>query len=266
MRRSRLAPWITTKATRATWRNTSPSTKGRSNLTKTIASLSSQPGQVFSEYNVAADRETVIRQYEQNGFPNATFAWSSKPGARPHTFDLQFVIDEGQQQFVREVVVSGLETTRQSLVDKQLELKPGSPLSPTAMADIQRKLYDLGIFSQVDMAIQNPDGDEDRKYVLYDIDEARRYSITTGFGLQFARIGGSAAVTDLSDPGGAPGVSPRVSVAVSRLNLFGIGANAYVTGCFIDFAKTRGAELSDAEDLRPAEVRRQLLHPVRRHL
>ncbi len=33
------------------------------------------------------------------------------------------------------------------------------------MADTQRKLYDLGIFSQVDMAIQNPDGDEDRKYV-----------------------------------------------------------------------------------------------------
>jgi outer membrane protein assembly factor BamA len=71
------------------------------------------------------------------------------------------------------------------------------------------------------MAIQNPSGAEDRKYVVYDIDEARRYSITTGFGLQFARIGGSNAVTDLSDPGGAPGVSPRVSLGLSRLNLFG---------------------------------------------
>jgi outer membrane protein assembly factor BamA len=71
------------------------------------------------------------------------------------------------------------------------------------------------------MAIQNPNGDEDSKYVVYDLDEARRYSITTGFGLQFARIGGSNAVTDLSDPGGAPGVSPRVSLALSRLNLFG---------------------------------------------
>ena len=199
-------------------------------LTKTTASLSSQPGQVFSEFNVAADRETIVRQYEQNGFPNAAFEWNSKPGARPHTFDLQFVIDEGQQQYVREVVINGLETTRPALVDKQLDLKPGSPLSPTAMADIQRKLYDLGIFSQVDMAIQNPDGDEDRKYVLYDIDEARRYSITTGFGLQFARIGGSNAVTDLSDPGGAPGVVPRVSLAGSRLNLFGRGQTLTLQG------------------------------------
>lgn len=199
-------------------------------LTTTVASLSSQPGQVFSEYNIAADRETIIRQYAQNGFPNATFEWTSKPGPKPHTFDLQFVIDEGQQQFVRQVVISGLDTTHPSLVDKQLELKPGDPLSPTAMADIQRRLYDLGIFSQVDMAIQNPDGDEDKKYVLYDIDEARRYSLTTGFGLQFARIGGSAAVTDLSDPGGAPGVSPRVSVALSRLNLFGSAQTVTVQG------------------------------------
>ncbi|HTA42438.1 MAG TPA: POTRA domain-containing protein [Bryobacteraceae bacterium] len=199
-------------------------------LKKTIASLSSQPGQIFSEYNVAADRETIIRQYEQNGFPNATFEWSSRPGPRPNTFALQFVVDEGQQQFVRDVVITGLDTTRQSLVDKQLELKPGSPLSPTAMADIQRRLYDLGIFSQVDMAIQNPDGVEDRKYVLYNLDEARRYSLTLGFGLQFARIGGSNAVTDLSDPGGAPGVVPSGSVAVSRLNLFGLGQTATVQG------------------------------------
>ena len=193
-------------------------------LAKTRESLSSQAGQVFSEFNVAADRETIIRQYGANGFPNATFEWSSKPGARPNTVDLKFTISEGRQQFVREVVTTGLETTRPALVSRQMtELAPGDPLSPAAMADTQRKLYDLGIFSQVDMAIQNPDGEEDRKYVVYNLAEARRYSITTGFGLQFARIGGSNAVTDLSDPGGAPGVSPRVSLAVNRLNFLGRG-------------------------------------------
>ena len=199
-------------------------------LSRARQSLGSQPGQVFSEFNIAADRETIIRQYEENGFPNATFEWSSKPGARPHTFDITFMINEGQQQFVREVVISGLATTRPGLVDKQLELKPGSPLSLTAMANIQRKLYDLGIFSQVDMAIQNPDGDEDNKYVVYNLDEARRYSLTTGFGLQFARIGGSNTITDLSDPGGAPGISPRFSLAISRLNLFGAGQTVTAQG------------------------------------
>ncbi|HEX4274294.1 MAG TPA: BamA/TamA family outer membrane protein [Bryobacteraceae bacterium] len=194
---------------------------GKLDLSKIVSSLSSQAGQVFSEFNVATDRETIIRRYGENGFPNATFEWNSKPGPRPHTIDLEFLIDEGRQQFVRQVVTTGLETTRPKLVNQQMDLNPKDPLSPAAMADSQKKLYDLGIFSQVNMAIQNPNGDEDSKYVVYDLDEARRYSITTGFGLQFARIGGSNAVTDLSDPGGAPGVSPRVSLALSRLNLFG---------------------------------------------
>ena len=193
--------------------------------------LSSQPGQVFSEFNVAADRETIIREYDRNGFPDATFDWTAKPGARPHTMDLKFIVDEGRQQFVRQVVMQGLVTTKPSLVKQQItDLNPGDPLSPEAMADTQRKLYDLGIFSRVNTAIQNPDGDEAGKYVVYDLDEARRYSLTTGFGLQFARIGGSNAITDLSEPGGAPGVVPRVSLALSRLNLFGEGQTVTLQG------------------------------------
>jgi outer membrane protein assembly complex protein YaeT len=192
-------------------------------LTKTIASLSSQADQVFSEFNIAIDRETIIQRYGDNGFADATFEWNSKPGAKPHTVELTFTIREGEQQFVRQVITTGLRTTRPRVVNRLLLLNPGDPLSPSAMADTQRRLYDLGIFSQVDMAIQNPDGEEDRRYVLYDLEEARRYSITGGVGAEFARIGGSNAITDLSDPGGAPGVSPRVSLDVTRLNFLGIG-------------------------------------------
>jgi outer membrane protein assembly complex protein YaeT len=199
-------------------------------LSKTIASLSSQTGQIFSDYNVAADRQTIIRQYGDNGYSGATFQWSATPGPRPNTVDLVFEIDEGQQQFVRAVVITGLHITRPSLVNNQLELKAGSPLSPSALADTQRRLYDLGIFAQVNTAIQNPDGVEDRRNVLFDLEEARRYSITTGFGLEFARIGGSNAVADLSDPGGAPGVSPRVSLDITRLNLFGAGQSLTLSG------------------------------------
>jgi outer membrane protein insertion porin family len=199
-------------------------------LDQVISKLSSQTGQVFSEYNVATDREAIIRYYGDHGFPNTTFEWNSKPGAGPHTVDLEFAISEGKQQFVRQVVTTGLDTTKPSLVNKQIDLNPNDPLSPSEMADTQRKLYDLGIFSQVNMAIQNPDGDEDRKYVVYDLEEARRYSITMGFGVQFARIGGSSAVTDLSDPGGAPGVSPRASIALNRLNLFGRAQTLSIQG------------------------------------
>ena len=89
------------------------------------------------------------------------------------------------------------------------------------MIETQRRLYDLGIFSKVDTAIQNPEGETQRKYVLYQMYEAHRYSLTGGFGGQFARIGGCSNC--LEAPAGQAGFAPRVSLDVSRLNMFGLG-------------------------------------------
>ena len=47
-------------------------------LSRTLPSISSQAGQVFSEFNIASDRETIMQRYGDNGFADATFAWDSK--------------------------------------------------------------------------------------------------------------------------------------------------------------------------------------------
>ena len=184
------------------------------------ATLSSSEGQPFSEFNVAVDRDTILARYYQSGFPNATFEWSSQPSAQPNRVDLHFAVNEGAQQFVRQVLVSGLMATRPALVYRNLHLNPGDPLSPTAITDTQRRLYDLGVFEKVDSAIQNPDGDTPTKYVLYEIDEARRYSMAVGVGAELARIGGCQ--TCLDAPAGATGFAPRVSLNLTRNNMWGV--------------------------------------------
>jgi outer membrane protein insertion porin family len=188
---------------------------------RVIATLSSAEGQPFSEFSVAADRDTILAYYFANGFSNATFAWSSKPGPQPTHVDLRFIITEGPRQFVRDLLVEGLQATRPSLVEKNLLLAAGDPLSPIRMADTQRRLYELGIFAKVDMAIQDPDGSAQYKYVIYDMEEAKRWSLAGGLGAEIARIGGCQ--TCLDEPGGSTGFSPRVSVDVARLNFLGIG-------------------------------------------
>src|SRR5207245_4149934 len=134
---------------------------------RVVNKLSSVEGQPFSEFNVAVDRDTILAQYFDNGFPRATFEWSSTAAGQPHRIDLVFTIHENQQQFVRAVVVTGLKTTNPSLVSRNLLLKAGDPLSPTAMTNTQRRLYELGIFAKVDAAIENPDGETTRKFVLF---------------------------------------------------------------------------------------------------
>jgi outer membrane protein assembly complex protein YaeT len=184
-----------------------------------LAKLSSVAGQPFSEFNVAVDRDAILAQYFEGGFPNAIFEWNSSPAPEPHRVDLHFVIHEGQQQSVRQVLVTGNKVTKDQLIFRNLKLNPGDPLSPTAITETQRRLYDLGVFARVDAAIQDPDGETNQKYVLFNLDEARRYSLAAGFGAELGRIGG--CTTCFEAPAGTTGFSPRVSIDVTRHNLWG---------------------------------------------
>ena len=183
--------------------------------------LSSVAGQPFSEFNVAVDRDAILAQYFEKGFPHATFEWSYTTASSPNQVDLHYVVREGQQQFVRQVLISGNKVTRARLINQNITLSPGDPLSPTAVTDIQRRLYGLGVFARVDAAIQNPDGESDQKYVLYNLEEARRYSIAVGFGAELGRIG-QGCQTCFDSPAGATGFSPRVSLDITRNNLWGL--------------------------------------------
>jgi len=183
--------------------------------------LQSTEGQPFSEFNVSIDRENVLEHYYDNGYPNAAFEWSFQPGKQPHEVNLKFVIDEGPRRFVRDVLIGGLKTTDPDMVRERVLLRPGDPLSRAALLNTQRQLYNLQIFAKVDTALQNPNGEERDKYVLLQMDESRRYSITTGFGAEIAKIGGSE--TSFEAPAGEAGFSPRVSFDIARINMWGHG-------------------------------------------
>ncbi|HMJ62714.1 MAG TPA: BamA/TamA family outer membrane protein, partial [Bryobacteraceae bacterium] len=190
----------------------------RPNLESMLASSENQP---FSEASVADDRDNFLNYYYSRGYLNATFDYDTTPAAQPNRVNVHYVLRPGERKYVREVLVSGLETTRSRLVYDRLELRSGEPLSLSKETDSQRRLYDLGIFARVNTAIQNPAGDEDQKNVLYDMDEARHYSLNVGIGAQIARIGGG--VTTRDNPAGTAGFAPRLAVGVTRINLFGLG-------------------------------------------
>src|SRR5579884_625728 len=184
-----------------------------------LSRASSLPGQPFSTTNVAGDRDQILDLYFGQGFADATLEWSSTPAAEPNRVNVEYTIHEGRRQFVNRVIVEGYENTRPYIIDRQIQIENGQPLSQEAMLESQRRLYDLGIFSKVDMAIQNPEGEEQYRNVLFETLEARRWTVGVGGGAEIGRIGGST--TSLDAPAGANGFSPRVSLEVNRLNMFG---------------------------------------------
>jgi outer membrane protein assembly factor BamA len=135
--------------------------------------------------------------------------------------DLVYRVNEGPREFVRKVIISGLYRTKPYLVQSRITLKDGDPVSMTKVNDIARELSNLGIFASVNTALQDANGTNRYKYVLYDIDEAARYTFNIGLGMEVGQFGGTT--TNLAEAGGAKGVSPLASFDVSRLNMFGIG-------------------------------------------
>ncbi len=201
-----------------------------------LAGVSSVAGQPFSEVSMAIDRNTILNWYYTHGFPDAAFNASWEKSATPNHANVTYKITEGDRQVVRGVLVSGLRTTRRSLVDKNLTMKPGDPLSSVAEADIQRRFYNLGIFSNVDTAIENPDGKTDHKFVLYNFEEANRYTLSVGLGAQVARFGQPSAYS-LGSPAGTTGFSPEGSLTVSRLNFLGLGHTVTLQGVYSSIDK-----------------------------
>ncbi len=153
-----------------------------------LPEIQTEEGQGFDESSLADDRDTILGKYFDNGFPNATVdvAYVSVPSSdNLPSVGVTFSIHEGEQFFVNRVFVDGLHHTRPGVARRAIRVQPGGPLSQKDMLESQRRLYDLGLFKQVDTAIQNPDGTESRKNVLVTASEAERYTFDYGGGFEF---------------------------------------------------------------------------------
>lgn len=185
--------------------------------TSNLPETATQPGQPYSEQDLANDRQRILNYYFDHGFPNASLEITTQSGTQPHLEDVTYTIHEGERFTVNRVMIAGTENTRGYVVQREVQVQPGQPLSQQDLLDTQTRLYNLGIFSQVDTAVQNPEGDDPQKNVLVQVKEAKRYTFTYGAGLEFE----TELPNGQTAPQGATGVSPRVGLDITRLNFLG---------------------------------------------
>jgi len=188
--------------------------------------LSSQTGQPFSLITLSQDRDAVLSYYVSHGFDHAKVEIQQNIESKDVTkTDVAINVVEGEQVFIDHVLLSGIEHTRPKVVQKELRVHAGDPLDQSALLTTQRNLYNLALFNEVNAAVQNPTGDAPSKNILVQLTEAKRWDVTYGFGFE-AQTGTPGTVPGTSRgqtaaQNGQAGVSPRVSLDVSRINLKG---------------------------------------------
>lgn len=186
-----------------------------------LGAIGLSQGQPYSDYNVSTDRDNILAIYYDQGFSNAQFSADVQklPPAGPNagpTVNLTYHITEGPQVLVARVLISGYEHTRPGTISREVGIKPGKPLNESTVVETQRKLYNLGIFSRVTIAPQNPEGTDENKTIVVMVDEARRYTFGYGLGFEAQRLGSStcASCTSLS-------FAPRATLEATKANLTG---------------------------------------------
>jgi outer membrane protein insertion porin family len=221
--------------------------------------VGSTRGQPYSAEDVASDRNNILALYFNEGFPEARFqeevlpappapnkapaagvsdqssasdASASAPPAVSATDRVRLVyrITEGRRIRVSKVLLTGYQYTRPGIIARQVQIRPGGPLRERDVAETQRRLYNLGVFTRVQIAPQNPDGADPNKVMVVDAREGQRYTIGYGFGFEVQQIGASCGSTETNnnnvittcDPNATRiEASPRGIFEVSRANMFG---------------------------------------------
>ena len=201
--------------------------------------LNTIAGQLFSPQNLAGDRDALLNAYLSHGFEQVKVEIGQTiESADAHKVDVTFRITEGEQVFVRKVLTTGFTYTRPSTVAQAITIRAGNPLNQSALLDTQRNLYNYALFNEVNTAIENPGGAEPEKTVLLQLTEARRWTLTYGFGFE-AQTGqpqnncaGAIAGGVACNPNGKTGVSPRVIADITRNGVFGREQSASLRGTY----------------------------------
>ena len=204
--------------------------------------ITAEKGQPFALANVSNDRDNILQAYLSKGFDQAKVEVRQVTRKEdPTVTDVNYIVTEGEQVEVDRILISGVHHTRRSLVDQQLLLKPHDPLDGSAIVEMQRRYYDLALFNEANVAVQNPEGLTDRKNVLVQLSEAKRWDVTYGAGFESQlstpqtncraqqSLGGTGSTCS---PEGSAGASFRVSADVTRINLFGTDQSLTVHGTY----------------------------------
>ncbi|MCZ6508150.1 MAG: BamA/TamA family outer membrane protein [Acidobacteria bacterium] len=147
--------------------------------------LADLPLEAGGPYHLRREEEALdlLRsRYEEAGFNLAQVTSQLDWSADGSRVSVSIEVLEGPQSFVERVIVRGPQRTDPRFVRRVLDLEAGTPLSQSRMLELQRRLYGLGIFSQVDVSLVPGTPYSGARDVMVQVREGRPRRLSYGLG------------------------------------------------------------------------------------
>jgi outer membrane protein insertion porin family len=181
------------------------------------AQLALAAGRPFYRPQLSVDRDAIERAYRNQGFQNVSVISQLAFADNQRQVAITWMVREGDQITIDRILINGNSRIATDLIQRELTIRSGGPISDDAMLESQRRLAELGLFRRVRITELPRSGSLTRD-VLVDLEEADTTTIDYGGGLEVGRIGGADdegfAIDELD-------VGPRGFFAISRRNLWG---------------------------------------------
>ncbi len=181
------------------------------------AALALGPARPFYRPQLAVDRDVITRMYRNRGFQNVSVISQLAFADGQRRVAITWRILEGEQITIDKILINGNSRISTELVQRELTIRPGSPVSEDAMIDSQRRLAELGLFRRVRITELPRTGSLTRD-ILVDLEEAATTTVDYGGGFELSGIGERAEDGEAVD---AIDFGPRGFLGISRRNLWG---------------------------------------------
>ncbi|MGW8246983.1 MAG: outer membrane protein assembly factor BamA [Acidiferrobacterales bacterium] len=158
--------------------------KGRLELdrSKIVKLVTIKPGQIFSRKEVASVIDKIVALYGENGYANARVNTIPETDKNKGTVALNFLIDPGKKVYVRRILISGNNVTKDSVIRREMRQLEGSWYSTEKIKISQRHLQRLGYFDDVSIQAVPVAGADDLVDISVKVKERSTGSISLGGG------------------------------------------------------------------------------------
>jgi outer membrane protein insertion porin family len=207
--------------------------------------LNLQPGKPYSPHLLNQDRNRIVASYLNLGYLDAKFSSKVTPStADPHVMNVIYIIHEGLQGHISNVVTVGAKTTKPGFMQAVIrpEVSAGKPLSQGGFLTAESDLYNLDVFDWASVRplepIINPSGNE----LVVRVHQSKRYTMDIGGGIEIIPRSANIPVGEVALPvlpviglGSKYTVTqksffgPRGSFALARHDIFGRAETATVS-------------------------------------
>ena len=158
--------------------------KGRLELDKSKIEklVTIKPGQIFSRKEVASIIDNISALYGRNGYANAKVNTIPETDKNKGTVALNFLIDPGKKVYVRRIIISGNNITKDGVIRREMRQLEGSWYSTEKIKISQRHLQRLGFFDDVSIHAVPVAGTDDLVDISVEVKERSTGSISLGGG------------------------------------------------------------------------------------